>query len=180
MGATSALLVIDMQRGAFDGEACAPISGAEPLLANTRSLVEAARASGVPVLFIQHLESEGVFVEGSARAEIDAALSPAADEPTITKRASSAFEDTALAARLASLGTRELIVCGLQSEFCVFNTARAALERGFPLRVASDAHSTWPSGEESATEIVARINAELQGRGATLVSTAALAASLRG
>ncbi|RZU02809.1 isochorismatase family protein [Rivibacter subsaxonicus] len=180
MQGTHALLVIDMQRGAFDGEACEPISGAEALLANTHALVDAARAGGVPVLFVQHLENEGVFVAGSARADIHTTLSPAADEPTITKRASSAFEDTDLAARLESLGARELIVSGLQSEFCVFNTARAALELGFVVRIASDAHSTWPSSEKSASAIAARINAELQVRGAVLASTAALVASLRG
>jgi nicotinamidase-related amidase len=51
---TTALLVIDIQRGAFDGARCAPIDRAEDLLLHANSLVEAARASHTLIVFVQH------------------------------------------------------------------------------------------------------------------------------
>jgi len=42
----SALLVIDMQRGAFDGRRSPPIDGAELLASRMRALVDAARGAG--------------------------------------------------------------------------------------------------------------------------------------
>jgi nicotinamidase-related amidase len=43
----TALLVIDIQRGAFDGERCSPIDRPQTLVENARGLVSAARAGAL-------------------------------------------------------------------------------------------------------------------------------------
>jgi|SRR5664279_2729419 len=176
----TALLVIDIQRGAFDGERCSPIDRPQTLVENALGLVSAARAGGIPVIFIQHCDGAGeVFEEGSSQWEFHESLVPKVNDKILKKYASSAFEGTDLAGSLESAGAKELVLCGLQSEFCVFNTAKPALAEGFVVFVAQDGHSTWPSKIETAVSISERINHQLEGCGVRLSSTANLIRSLR-
>jgi nicotinamidase-related amidase len=176
----TALLVIDLQRGAFDGARCPPIDRSTELVKNARTLIDAARASGRPIVFIQHCdEPDTPFEEGTLHWEFHEELSPLAEDTVVRKYASSAFEDTDLAAKLEGFAARDLVLCGLQSEFCVYNTARSALEHGYGVRVAKDGHSTWPSDGKSSSLISEEVNSQLGESGAALESTASLAASLR-
>lgn len=176
----TALLVIDLQRGAFDGVRCPPVDSADALIAAACNLVDAARAGGVPVVWVQHGEGAGApFEEGSPHWALHEALEPAPGEPCIAKRESSAFAGTDLEARLRELGITRLVLCGLQSEFCVSNTARSALALGYEVRLASGAHGTWPEGGQSAAQIRARVESELIAAGADVADLATLNAELR-
>ena len=176
----AALLVIDIQRGAFDGARCPPIDRSTDLVNNARTLIDAARASGTPIVFIQHCdEPDQAFEEGTPHWEFHEELSPLPEDTVIRKYASSAFENTDLAANLERRGTKDLVLCGLQSEFCVNNTARSALELGYSVRVAKDGHSTWPSDGKPSIQISEEVNGQLRDRGAVVESTTSLAGSLR-
>lgn len=176
----TALLVIDIQRGAFDGARCPAIDRAAELVANAGALISAARAAGTPVVFIQHCDEPGeAFEADTPHGEFHEALSPQPGDSVVRKRASSAFENTQLAATLQGLGAQQLVLCGLQSEFCVSNTSKAALALGYGVRVAQDGHSTWPSRGRSAQSISDGVNTELQSLGAVLVPTVSLAAAFR-
>lgn len=170
---TIALLVIDIQRGAFNGQLCPPIDQPERLVDHAVSLVGAARSANRPVIFIQHCEDgpDELFVEGTVHWELHDRLAPAPGDTVIKKRASSAFEATDLADVLSRLNAKKLVLCGLQSEFCVSNTASAALARGYTVVIAQDGHSTWPAGGKSAIAISEEVNAKLQASGAVLQST---------
>lgn len=159
---TTALLIIDVQRGAFDGVLHSPINQPDALIDSARRLLNAARSGDVPVVFIQHGEGPGeLFTEGTPQWALHEALVPQAGDAVVHKRASSAFEGTDLARVLAGMNADSLVLCGLQSEFCVSNTAKAALANGFAVTIASDGHSTWPSRELSAETIKAQVNAAL-------------------
>ena len=167
MSSTLALLVIDVQVGAFDGQRCQPIADADRLLATTQGLISAARAAGRPVIHVQHGDDAGrVFEEGCAQWHIHPSVAPAPGELVVRKRQSSAFADTALEAELRERGIMTLAVCGLQSEHCVTNTTLAALERGFTVLLAHDGHSTWPSATQTAQQIASQQNEVLAARGA--------------
>jgi nicotinamidase-related amidase len=173
------LLVIDLQQGAFDGQLHPPIADAVPLMDHAVALVDAARRGGVPVIFVRHCEGPGeLFVDGTPQGELHARLVPLPGEAVVNKRASSAFEDTDLGERLRAAGAQHLVVCGLQSEFCVSNTTRSALSLGYAVTVASDAHGTWPSDTAAATDIVAQVNNSLHAQGAALQTTAQLVRQL--
>lgn len=178
MNDTTALVVIDLQRGAFDGVRWQPIDGADTLIDRATALVGAARAAGVPVLFVRHCEGAGaLFEDGAPQGELHEALAPQVGEPVVKKRASSAFENTDLQALLDYVGARRLVLCGLQSEFCITNTANAALDLGYGVTIAADAHGTWSTDAEPAAAISARVNDTLQARGAALQNTEALVQS---
>jgi len=171
----SALLVIDLQRGAFDGVRSSVIAEPRRLISNALALVSAARRCAMPVIFMQHCEGTGeIFEEGSVQGQLHQSLAPFPTEKVLKKYESSAFENTNLERILRELAVEELILCGLQSEFCISNTAKSALNLGLGVVLAADGHSTWPTKDESAGAISARVNDELQASGVTLRSTAEL------
>lgn len=177
---TSALLVIDIQRGAFDGARCPPIASPDRLIRNACALVEAAREGKVPIVFIQHCdEPDQPFEEGTAHWQLHESLQPAPGDHVLSKYASSSFENTDLDAQLQRKNIKELVLCGLQSEFCVSNTTRSALQLGYAVHLALDGHSTWPSKGLSPGEIENNVNSELARAGAKLATTEVLAQALR-
>ncbi|MDN3919315.1 isochorismatase family protein [Roseateles violae] len=180
----TALLVIDLQRGAFDGVRCPAIDAPERLLGHARRLLDAARAGGRTIVFVQHSENVAgeVFEEATEHWRLHETLQPDGGprESSLRKYASSAFENTDLDARLKAQGADELVICGLQSEFCVSNTSRAALALGYRVRLAQDAHGTWPSEGRSAEAIRAEVNAALSAAGAEPATTAELERLLSG
>lgn len=168
----TALLVIDLQRGAFDGVRCPPLDQPERLIQQLTKLIQAARNAGAPIVFIQHCEGEGhPLEENSVHWQLHEALVQQPGDSIVKKWASSAFENTDLAATLERLNTKTLVLCGLQSELCVSNTARSALDLGYQVSLAQDAHGTWPSQQESAAAISERANQVLAAAGARLRST---------
>jgi polar amino acid transport system substrate-binding protein len=176
----TALLVIDIQRAAFDGVRCPPMDAPDRLLQSAHALIDAARAGGHPIVFIQHCEGPNEpFEENSEQWQLHRSLVPATGDVLLHKHQSSSFEGTALDSELRSRQVDELVVCGLQSEHCVSNTTRSALHLGYRVRVAHDGHGTWPSNGRSAEEIRTEVNATLADAGAMLAATDDLARALR-
>ncbi len=175
-----ALVVIDVQCAAFDGRLCPPIANADRLLERVAALQDAARAAGVQVLHVQHLDAAGqAFAEGSPGGEIHPKVAPRGMEAVLRKRESSAFDDTPLQSLLDETGVSRIVACGLQSEHCVSNTSLGALARGYSVLLAHDAHSTWPNDTATAEQIVERQNRMLEGQGARLMSCDELVAMFR-
>lgn len=176
----TALLIIDIQRGAFDGARCPPIDSPERLITNASALLAAARAGGHSIVFVKHCDEPGEpFEEDTDHWRLHEDLVPKPDEVVLKKYASSSFEGTDLDSQLKAKGVNELVVCGLQSEFCVSNTTRSALQLGYAVSVASDGHSTWPREGRSAAEIALEANTKLASAGATLATTDDLKVVLR-
>jgi nicotinamidase-related amidase len=177
---TPVLLVIDIQQAAFDGVRCPPMDHPERLLAAAHSLIDAARAGGAPVIYVQHGEGAGApFETGTPHWQLHASFDVREGDGVVHKQQSSAFDGTDLQQRLQHLGAEELVVCGLQSEFCVTNTTKSALALGYTVRLAQDGHGTWASDGKAADAISAEVNEDLRAVGATLAPTAELAERLR-
>jgi nicotinamidase-related amidase len=175
----TALLIIDIQRGAFDGVRCPPLASPERLVRHAGQLLQAARLGGHQVVFVRHCEEAGApFEDGTPHGELHESLVPGAGEIVLKKQQSSSFEGTDLDEQLKARHITELVLCGLQSEFCISNTSRSALGLGYRVQVASDGHGTWPSEGRSADEISAEVNGQLAEAGVHLASTAELAGVL--
>lgn len=175
MGDSIALLVIDLQRCAFDGELSPAIHGAEDLLASASSLIAAARTAGAPVIFVQHCGTpDQLYAEGTERWVIHPSLAPEPTDLVVQKRQSSAFDGTELQRLLEGKQIDTVITCGAQSEFCVANTSLAALGLGFTVYVAEDAHSTWSTEACHASAIIERQNSRLSEHGAHVEPTTKL------
>jgi nicotinamidase-related amidase len=175
-----ALVLIDLQTGAFDGLEVPPVHGSDVLLRKVGALVQAARASRLPVVHIQHCARSGEpFAEGAPGWPIFGPVAPLESEPVVRKHASNAFQGTDLHERLQEIGACRLIVAGIQTEHCVAATCRGALRWGYAVYLAEDAHSTWPSEGRSADEIMATETAALRTEGVVLRSTDTLTELIR-
>ena len=176
----TALLVIDIQRAAFHGIRCPPMDAPDALLASAHALIDAARAGGHPIVFVQHAEGAGApFEEGTAHFLLHESFEPAAADVRLTKHQSSSFDGTTLDGDLKARGVDTLVVCGLQSEHCVSNTTHSALELGYAVRVARDGHGTWPDDGRTAAEIRNEVNAKLAAAGADVIGVDDLSRNLR-
>ena len=157
--AVKALLVIDVQRGvyAWEGE---EVHEGRALVATIDRLIAAARAAGSPVFFVQH-EDEDIVAESPLWDLVDGLDVRRDQDRFVRKTHGSAFHDTDLAETLAQLGVDEVVVCGLQSEFCVDSTVRQAVTLGLGVTLVADAHSTFDTDILKAPRIIAHHNRTL-------------------
>ncbi|MFJ6170723.1 cysteine hydrolase family protein [Curtobacterium sp. NPDC092190] len=159
MPTVTALLVIDLQRGVLQG--CFDADG---VLRRSAQLVDRARASGVPVVWVQ---DHGSFAEGTDQWALAAPLERGAGEPLVRKEYRDSFAGTDLADVLASSGVRHLVVVGAQSNHCIRTTMRAAAARGFDVTLVSDAHTTTDAEHDGVVitgeQIVAHTNTSFDG-----------------
>ncbi|MCP1575093.1 nicotinamidase-related amidase [Herbaspirillum rubrisubalbicans] len=171
---TSALLIIDVQQALCSGADA--VANAEPTIASINQLSQRARTAGVPVIFVQH-EDHGALTHESPGWQLAAGLHHQTDDLYLGKRGSDAFHQTQLEALLQSRGVRQLVICGMQTEFCVESTVRRALALGFPVTLAAGAHTTAPNGVLSVADVIAHHQTTLANLGAYGVRTTITAAS---
>jgi nicotinamidase-related amidase len=159
----TAVLVIDVQQALCVGEWAA--FDIDAVVNRINAVTEHARAAGAPVIFIQHEESEGPLAFNSNGWQLYQRLKVEPSDARLRKTASDSFHRTELQSQLQSLGITDLVVCGLQSEFCVDSTVRGALARGYPVVLVADGHSTLDNGVIPAAKISAHHNTTLANLG---------------
>jgi nicotinamidase-related amidase len=157
----SALVIIDVQNGMFlEGE---EVFIGKELLRGIKTLIIQARSANIPVLYIQHNESVGSPLEnGTYGWEIHSEISPEEGDIIIQKTTPDSFLKTALDQELREKGTQHLYLVGIQTELCVDTTCRSAFSKGYKVTLVSDLHSTWPSAELTAQQIINHHNGTLR------------------
>lgn len=157
----SALLIIDVQAGIIEGFHA--YRGRE-VLEQINNLLAKARASNMPIIYIQHDGDKGHPLEaGTPGWEIHPDIKPREGELIIRKRASDSFFETTLQAELERRGINHLIVTGCMTEYCVDTTSRRAVSMGYDVTLVSDAHTTIDNKLLTAAQIIAHHNALLDG-----------------
>ena len=147
-GNKTVLLVVDVQVGVMRDTWDAP-----RVIGNIVSAVDKARKQNVPVVWIQHADSELVY--GSADWQWVPELVPAEGETRIYKEFNSSFEQTPLEETLANLGATHIVLTGAATNWCIRATAYGALDRGYDLTLVKDAHTTGTIEFEDGTKITA-------------------------
>lgn len=134
------LLIIDIQRDYFPGGAM-PLVGPEAAAEAARTVLEAFRAAGDPVVHLRHVWDgpEATFMRPGTRGqEIHPLVAPAGGEPVIGKTEPNGFLGTDLAETLDRLEVDDLHVVGMMSSMCVDATVRAAADLGRTVTVVHD------------------------------------------
>jgi nicotinamidase-related amidase len=156
----NALLVIDMQKALLNGDR--PAHDVDGVRSRVALLVDRARRSGTPLIYIQHDGyDDSPLAVGSVGWQIDDAVAPLASEPVLHKKAADAFFRTPLAELLKDLAITRLIVVGCKTQFCIDTTVRAATSRGYHVTLVADAHTTTDSDALTARQIIAHHNETL-------------------
>lgn len=150
---STVLVVVDFQGGPLDG----PMSQDDPFDVPAQrdravAMVDAARAKGVPVVWIQEVHkphlidigreldgSEGPHcIEGNRYTELAAGLEPLDEEFHIRKRRYSAFFGTELEIVLRAFKAETLVLIGGFTDICILYTAVDAHQRDLHLNVVTD------------------------------------------
>src|SRR5439155_10289645 len=163
---TSALLVVDLQndtvgeRGAFADAGAAEFARRHGVLEQARRLVAAARAAGVPVIFVWHVDEPAhrdsarnaklfrniVEADGLVRSTWGVApvagLEPQDGDAVVEKQRMSAFNCTTLDTKLRGLGVTTILVCGAWTNFAIEHTCRDGADYGYEVVLATDATAT--------------------------------------
>lgn len=156
---STALLIIDVQQALCSGEHAT--FDAAGTVERINQVSARARAAGVPVVLIQHEAASGPFAHGSPGWALAQGLDVQPADSRVRKTTPDSFHGTTLPTLLQSHGVRHLVVCGMQSDFCVDTTTRRALAQGYPVTLVSDGHTTVANGVLSAAQITAHHNTTL-------------------
>lgn len=165
----SCLLIIDVQNALF--EACEPsLYQSERVLKNIKSLIHRARNSKVPIIYIQHSADSGLFKRNSHTWQIHKHIAPSHTDIIVEKTSWDGFMQTKLFETLNQLHIDSLIVCGMQTEYCMDTTLRRAYSLGFATQVIRDAHTTFDSDILIAKDIIRHHNLIWNGRFAEIIA----------
>ncbi len=169
----TALLVIDVQES-FRHAPYWSDEDVEPFARSLQHLVDGARARGLPVLQVFHVEETGHFSPSSGHVRT---LAPLAIRPDAVfhKRRHSALVGSGLDTWLTQHGMRRLVVCGIRTEQCCETTTRHASDRGWDVDYVTEATLTFAmTGADgrryTPAEIKARTELVLANRFARIAS----------
>jgi ureidoacrylate peracid hydrolase len=192
----TALVIIDMQVDFAAPDGALGLAGVDlgtvpAALANAERLAAAARAAGVPVVFVglQTLPAtdspawrermrrrggdadaeSGLCRVGTAGAAFYGPQ-PQGDELVVAKTRYSAFANPGFDDWLRSQGLDTLVVCGLTTECCVDSTVRDAFHLDFHVFVAADACAAYDPALHTATLDILELNCAIVSPTAQIVT----------
>ncbi len=175
----TALLVIDVQEGIVH-DPYFPMWKTEELLERINRLIDVHHHIHQPVILIRHTEGEGSpLQEGLSGWQLDRRLHVAPTDVILNKTTPDSFYQTSLSTVLKDHHITDLVVCGLQTDYCVDTTTRSAFSHGYPVILILDAHSTCDSGELKAQDVIDHHNRVLGNWFATLKTTNDYLASIQ-
>ncbi|MBZ9536980.1 isochorismatase family protein [Cytobacillus oceanisediminis] len=127
-----ALIIIDMQE-IFFNHPQNYLFNRNQLVQNINILIKQAHEKNIPVIFIQHTDpnEQDELFEGKDDWKLHQNLLFSSDDKIIRKSKWDAFYQTELLDYLKSKKIEQLIFAGVQTEFCLDTTIRAAYSLGF-------------------------------------------------
>ncbi len=160
---TTTLLLIDVQQNMLAG--AEPVPDATAVSATIAETLAKARAAGAPVVHIRNNGgAEDPDAPGTPGWELVHEVAPG--EQVIDKFEPDAFAATALSDLLPP--RTDLVVVGMQSEFCVRETSLSALRRGHRVSLVRGGHATY-DGQVPAAQTARDIERELNDAGVSIV-----------
>ena len=124
------LVVVDVQ-----GKLAQLMADKETLFKNIQILIQAAKILEIPILWCQQVPA----ALGPTVPEIAELL--AEDEP-IDKACFSCTDCESFNAKLEALGRRQVLLCGIETHICIYQTTMDLLAKGLGVTVLADAVSS--------------------------------------
>lgn len=134
------LLAIDIQKGITDDR----LYDFDSFVKNCQHLLEVARKKNVEVIYFQHDDGPGTgFSIGDEEFEISELVKPEENEKCFIKDINSCFGNKEFEKYLLDKNEKELMIIGLQTNFCIDATIKSAFERGYKVIVPKGTNSTF-------------------------------------
>ena len=149
----TAILIIDYQN---DIVALLPEERQKPLLQRASRVLDTARQTGLPVIFVKNrfrdgypevsshnkvfsgVKQRGLIRENTPGADISLEVAPKPGEIIVNKCRSSVFHGTELKTILQVKGINKLVLFGIRTCGCVLSTVRQAADMDYDITVISD------------------------------------------
>ncbi len=120
---------------------------------NVKKLIVAARGNDIEVIFVRHDDGVGnELTKDTEGFEIYEEFQPADKELIFDKTVNSSFKDTGLLEYLKQKNENEIIIVGLQTDYCIDATIKAGFEHGFKMIVPANTNSTFDNKYMSAEQ----------------------------
>lgn len=151
----TALLVIDVQNALVSAN---PFE-IEEVIANIKALIKTCRENNIEVIYVQHEDEIGGELEPNSDGwKIYDEIKPNPNETIISKNYNSAFKCTTLKSYLDSKGITDLIITGMQTDYCIDTSCKVAFEYGFKLIIPEKTNTTFDNGNILAKDLYAHYN----------------------
>ena len=146
----TALVVLDVQ-----GKLAQLMHRKEDLFRNLGTLIEGMRLLNVPIVWMEQ------YPRGLGPTAPEVALHISGLEP-MAKVSFSACGLPPFLDRLRALGRKQVVLSGIETHICVYQTARDLLREGYHVEIAADAvASRAPENRQLALDKAVRAGAEL-------------------
>jgi len=143
------LLIIDMQKDVThkNGRSVMDLKQTDSIIVNINRLIDHIEELRLKVIFVRHefennfllkLLTKGALQKGNPETEIDERLK-VGNNTIIIKNSAEAFKNTSLDNLLKEHHIGHLYMTGIDAEYCVAKTVKAALNRQYRVTVVSDA-----------------------------------------
>ena len=147
----TALLVIDVQQAMIDEHP----ARMDEFMLNLKLLIDTAHQSGTEVIYVRHDGGEGdVLAYGTSGWQLEKSLHPRAEERVFDKRFGSAFRQTGLSDYLAEREISRLVVCGMQTEYCIDTSVKVAFEFGYDVVIPAGGTTTYANPFLSGDKLI--------------------------
>ena len=134
------LIVIDVQKGITDER----LYDFDGFIRNVTNIIDAARKNNVEVIYVQHDDGPGTgFSFGDKDFEIADQVAPKENEKIFIKTINSCFGNNDLANYLRESKEKDLMIVGLQTNFCIDASVKSAFERGYKVIIPKGTNSTF-------------------------------------
>ena len=124
------LVIIDIQ-----GKLSQIVHESERVLYNSRIMIEGCRLLGIPIVWLEQLP-EKLGATHPSIAEVLTGLSP------IAKSCFSAYANASFVEQLESNNRKQVVLIGIETHICVYQTAVDLLRNGYEVFVVADAVSS--------------------------------------
>ena len=134
------LIVIDVQKGITDER----LYDFDGFIRNVTNIIDAARKNNVEVIYVQHDDGPGTgFSFGDKDFEIADQVAPKENEKIFIKTINSCFGNNDLANYLRESKEKDLMIVGLQTNFCIDASVKSAFESGYKVIIPKGTNSTF-------------------------------------
>lgn len=126
----------------------------DTFVSNVKTLIDNARKNNIEVIYVRHDDGKGCeLTKGTEGYEIYEEFEPLNNEKIFDKTVNSAFKGTGLLEYLKDKCENEIIIAGLQTDYCIDATIKCGFEHGFniiaPAYCNTTVDNSFMSGENS-------------------------------
>ncbi len=112
-------------------------------VSNVEKIIATARQNNIEIIYVRHDDgAENELTKGTEGFEIYEKFIPSKEEKIFDKKVNSAFKDTGLLEYLISKGEKDIIIVGLQTDYCIDATIKCGFEHGFHMIVLAYSNTT--------------------------------------